>query len=109
MRFALCVCTLTFACDVSLETDNKVRSTRSYRGVTHPGRTSDCSGAWSFREAPRPHAPTKSYVQSSASFGPWTLDVGFRLIHGSRSRHRSSKPNLQEPGGKARGSTPPRA
>src|SRR5713226_6102459 len=29
--------------------------------------------------------------------------------YGPRSRHRSSKPNLQELGGKARGSTPPRA
>jgi hypothetical protein len=28
---------------------------------------------------------------------------------GPRSRHRSSKPNLQASGGKARGSTPPRA
>ena|SRR5215510_4278035 len=28
---------------------------------------------------------------------------------GPRSRHRSSKPNLRELGGKARGSTPPRA
>src|SRR6185503_8491370 len=28
---------------------------------------------------------------------------------GPRTRHRSSKPNLRELGGKARGSTPPRA
>ena len=59
-----------------------------YRGVTHPGRTSTDRERGVGRGA-------------SASRPDHT--------RGPRSRHRSSKPNLRELGGKARGSTPPRA
>ena len=94
--------------------------------MTHLSRTSDCLSRGVRRGARLPHAPARicpicfslschakhersnSEKQSTFVFGITRQD---RRISDKRprSRHRSSKPNLKELGGKARGSIPPRA
>ena len=64
----------------------------------------------------RPHAPALSIADCGIRIADRKQVSQIRILHsairnsdGPRSRRRSSKPNLQELGGKARGSTPPRA
>ena len=76
----------------------------------------DCLGSWSSKRRRRPHAPTFSIADCGIRIADRKQVSQIRILHsairnsdGPRSRRRSSKPNLQELGGKARGSTPPRA
>ena len=75
----------------------------------------DCLGSWSSQRRVGLHAPTRCPTCFSLSSTlKWSRFESQRQAEacrtfGPRSRHRSSKPNLQESGGKARGSTPPRA
>jgi hypothetical protein len=84
--------------------------------VTHLGRTVTVRerGVSRGALASRPgHSLFNVQRHQSNVFGVapklWTLDVRLWASLGPRSRRRSSKPNLQELGGTARGSTPPRA
>lgn len=87
--------------------------------MTHPGRTVTVWDRGVRRGVvgltPRPNSLRIADFQLPIDQVPMglrqnrQLTIGNRQWFGPRSRHRSSKPNLQELGGKARGSTPPRA
>ena len=72
----------------------------------------DCLGAWSSKRHGRPHAPALSIADCGIRIADRKQVSQIRILHstirnsdGPRSRRRSSKPNLLELGGKARGST----
>ena len=75
----------------------------------------DCPGSWSSKRrvglTPRPDVRHASACRQPSMKSPSKVSDKLKACRtlGPRSRHRSSKPNLQEPGGTARGSTPPRA
>jgi hypothetical protein len=87
-----------------------------FSGRDSSRQNGDCQGAWSSQRRDRPHAPALLIADCGIRIADRKQVSKIRILHstirnsdGPRSRHRSSKPNLQELGGKARGSTPPRA
>jgi hypothetical protein len=75
--------------------DCRERGVRRGATASRPDHTWRCSSNWIERLF------RKQQVVSS--------NLTITSISGPRTRHRSSKPNLRELGGQARGSTPPRA